>query len=79
MKDTFLKDYKTNEGIYVIHNTMDALYQKFCGCIPKELEKKIVDLITETLNMIVDKTEIEGYKIIDENYIWRVKYKKETD
>jgi hypothetical protein len=29
--------------------------------------------------MIVDKTEIDGYQIIDENYIWRVKYKKEKD
>lgn len=76
MKDKLLKEYKINESVYIIHHTLDALYQKFCGSIPKELETKIINIIIETRELIVDKTKIKGYEIVNEDYIWKVEYQK---
>lgn len=61
----FLFAFSIVETYCVLESNLSA------NCIPKELEKIIVDLITDTLGMTVDKTEIEGYQIIDKNYIWR--------
>ncbi len=48
-KDTI--EYEVDEGLYVFYHTMDALYQKFYGCLPKSLEKKIVELMVELLEV----------------------------
>ena len=77
-KGPIQKDYKTNEGLYVIHHTLDALYQKFSGTIPKKIDKQLYHLIIETLNAIANPKEIKGYEIINEDYIWRVTYDIDT-
>ena len=46
------KDYKINEAILVTYHTLDAIYQHFCSGYPEEIEKKIIELITDLMQYI---------------------------
>ncbi len=75
MKKVIERDYVLDEGIIVIHHTLDALYQKYCSCIPKQTEKKIIDLIVETEDLLnYPKSGINNMEILEEDYVRRVKY-----
>lgn len=77
MKKAIKKDFILDEGIIVIHHTLDALCQKYCNCIPKEIEKKVLDLVLETADLLdYPKKGIENMDILEEDYVRRVKYKK---
>ncbi len=52
MKKIIERDYVLNEGIIVIHHTLEALYQKYCYCIPKKIEKMVLDLVIETADLL---------------------------
>lgn len=77
MKKVIKKDFILDEGIIVIHHTLDALYQKYCYCIPKEIEKMVLDLVMETADFLdYPKNGINNMDILKEDYVRRVKYKK---
>lgn len=83
MKKIIERDYVLDEGIIVIHHTLDALYQKYCYCIPKEIERKLLDLVVETADLLnyPKEDEIKDTDIKKEDYVRRVKYtnKKRVD
>lgn len=77
MKKLIKKDFILDEGIIVIHHTLDALYQKYCYCIPKEIEKMILNLVMETSDLLnYPKEDIENTNILKEDYVRRVEYEK---
>lgn len=77
MKKIIKRDYVLDEGIIVIHHTLDALYQKYVCCIPNEIEKKVLDLILETADLLdYPKKGVENMDILEENYVRRVRYTK---
>lgn len=78
MKKIKGQDYVLDEGIIVIHHTLDALYQKYVCCIPKEIEQKVLDLVIETADLLdyPKKDEIKDMDIKKEDYVRRVKYTK---
>ncbi len=77
MKKIIKRDYVLDEGIIVIHHTLDALYQKYVCCIPSEIEKKVLDLILETADLLdYPKKGVENMDILEENYVRRVQYTK---
>lgn len=77
MEKIIEKDFKLDEGIIVIHHTLDALYQKYCGCIPKHIEDTILNLIVETEDLLdYPKKDIERLDILEDEFVRRVKYKK---
>lgn len=76
MKKIKERDYVLDEGIIVIHHTLDALYQKYVCCIPKEIEQKVLDLVVETEELLdyPKDDEIKDMDIKKEDYVRRVKY-----
>ena len=54
-------EYQANEGLYVYYHTIDALFQKYYGCIPKYIENKIMNLLGELLSVAEysDKRDIK--------------------
>ena len=71
------RDYILDEGIIVIHHTIDALYQKYYGCIPKKIEKMVVDLFLATADLLdFPKKGVENLDILEDEFIRRVKYKE---
>ena len=76
MKKVIKKDYVLDEGIIVIHHTLDALFQKYVCCIPKEIEQKVLDLVMETADLLdyPKASEIKKMDILKENYVKRVEY-----
>ena len=77
MNNSKLKEYQINEGVFVIYQTIESLYQKYYGCIPKEIENKILELFSSCItNLNINSKELEGYDIIEDNLIWKVTYEK---
>lgn len=76
MKKVIKKDYVLDEGIIVIHHTLDALFQKYVCCIPKEIEEKVLDLVMETADLLdyPKASEIKKMDILKEDYVKRVEY-----
>ena len=63
------KDYKINEAILVTYHTLDAIYQHFSSGYPEEIEKKIIELITDLMQYIEPNTDFgnndkDTYEII---------------
>lgn len=64
-------EYQTNEGLYVYYHTIEALYQKYYGCIPKYIENKIVNLMIE----LMDVSEYSDERVVkEEEFFKRVIY-----
>lgn len=64
-------EYQTNEGLYVYYHTIEALYQKYYGCIPKNIENKIEHLMIE----LMDMTEYSDERVVkEEEFFKRVVY-----
>ncbi len=80
MKKIKERDYVLDEGIIVIHHTLDALYQKYCYCIPKKIEKMVLDLVVETEDLLdyPKYDEIKDMDIKNEDYVRRVKYTRKS-
>ena len=78
MKKIIERDYVLDEGIIVIHHTLDALFQKYVCCIPKEIEEKVLNLIIKTADLLdyPKDDEIKDMDIKKEDYVRRVKYTK---
>lgn len=76
MKKVIKRDYVLDEGIIVIHHTLDALFQKYVCCIPKEIEEKVLDLVMETADLLdyPKASEIKKMDILKEDYVKRVEY-----
>ena len=69
--DKNMVEYQTNEGLYVYYHTIEALYQKYYGCIPKYIENKIIDLMMELMDIVEYSDERE---VKEEGFFKRVVY-----
>lgn len=68
------KDYNINEAILVTYHVFDSIYQHFCAGYPEEIEKKIVDLITDLMEYVEPNKEFgnndnDTYKIIRREFL----------
>lgn len=68
------KDYKINEAILVTYHTLDAIYQHFSSGYPEEIEKKIIELITDLMQYIEPNTDFgnndkDTYEIIRREFL----------
>jgi hypothetical protein len=71
-----VKEYELNEGALVIYHTLDSLYQHFYSCIPKEFEKRIVDLIVDLRDYLEPPDdEFKDNDMNDFTFIRKVFYK----
>lgn len=64
-------EYQTNEGLYVYYHTIEALFQKYYGCIPKYMENKIMELMMELLDVAEYSDERQ---VKEEEFFKRVVY-----
>lgn len=68
------KDYKINEAILVTYHMLDSIYQHLCACYPEEIERKIIDLITDLMQHLEPNAEFgnndrDTYEIIRREFL----------
>ncbi len=77
MDDNIYIEYELNEGIYVIHNTLESLYEKYQYILPADIKEKLKELLTTTEDLIGDNGSIADiYDIVRDNLVLKVRYKK---
>ncbi len=76
-----IKDYKVNEAVLVTRYVLDSIYQKYYSSYPKEIEKKVVDLINDLRDNLEGQQDIDSPKcdIIDSYYIERIIFDDEEN
>lgn len=75
MNNSKLKEYQINEGVFVIYQTIESLYQKYYGCIPKEIENKILELFSSCIDLLdINSKDIESMDIVKKELLWKVIY-----
>lgn len=47
-----IREHKINEGIFVIYQVLEALYQNYYNILPKEFNKSLNNFLVETSNII---------------------------
>lgn len=61
------KSTEFNESVFVLYHSLNSIYQNFDGRFPKEVDKKINELIQQLINYM-DKDIDEEDEIIDIKY-----------
>ncbi len=77
MDDNIYIEYELNEGVFVIHNSLKSLYEKYRYILPEKILKKLEDLLDETEDLIGDNGSIADiYDIVRDELVLKVRYKK---
>ena len=77
MKKSIIITHEINDGVFVIHNVLDSLYQKYCDCIPKNIQNTLVNLIVNTNELLSSQKENkvpDNYDIAYDKTIREVKF-----
>lgn len=77
MEDIIDKEYELNEGVFVLHSTLESLYDKYKYTLPKKIRNQLRQIIEDTDDLIGDNGKsLKKYDITKYDLVLKVRYKK---
>ncbi len=71
------REYIINEGVFVLYNTLEPLYDKYKYTLPEKIKKQLKQIVDDTEELIGDDEDLTSeYDIIKEDLVLKLKYKK---
>ncbi len=77
MENIIDKEYEINEGVFVLHNTLEALYEKYKYTLPKKIRNQLKIIVDATDELIGEDHKLaRTYDITKEELILKLEYEK---
>lgn len=76
MENIIDREYELNEGVFVLHNALEPLYEKYKYTLPQKIKNQLKQLVDDTEDLIANDDLFDAYDIIKEDLLLKIRYKK---